>query len=251
MISNITNTLPTMLKHMQKGEQIKNPEFNLMDSINFYKSILPKKKETEFLKHLHLDCVFKVKEEYNSIVSDFNVSIDTMEFLKDFYYEANPENGLILIRSNYEELAILSMILIGSIKELQPENKNRGIFISLAQHFLTYCLNSGYEICKSEDLAVLEKYNEGYDKEVFDNIMFVPTPELNIGTIHFVGIEFNKDILKIFEEYKNVKFTYNEENASFIISMKASDWDRFWEDAPQYLKDEFMSDDNPTRINLC
>ena len=112
MISNITNTLPTMLRHMQKGEQIKNPEFNLVDSINFYKSILPKKKEMEFLKHLHLDCVFKVRDEYLDIISNFNLSIDSLEFLKDFYYEANPENGLILIRSNYEELAILSMILI-------------------------------------------------------------------------------------------------------------------------------------------
>ena len=56
---------------------------------------------------------------------------------------------------------------------------------------------------------------------------------------------------QMFEEYKNVKFTYNEENASFIISMKASDWDRFWESAPQYLKDEFMDDEAPTRLNLC
>lgn len=251
MISNITNTLPALLKHMQNNEQMKNPEFNLIDSINFYKSILPKKKEMDFLKHLHLDCIFKVKDEYNDIISNFNLSIDSLEFLKDFYYEANPENGLILIRSNYEELAILSMILIGSIKELKPEEKNRGIFISLAQHFLTYCLNSGYEICKSEDLAILEKYNDDFDKNVFETITFVPTPEANIGTIHFVGIEFNKDILKIFEEFKNVKFTYNEENASFIITMKATDWDKFWEDAPQYLKDEFMTDDNPTRLNLC
>ena len=45
MISNLTNTLPTLLKHMQNNEQMKNPEFNLIDSINFYKSILPKKKE--------------------------------------------------------------------------------------------------------------------------------------------------------------------------------------------------------------
>jgi hypothetical protein len=48
MISNITNTLPTMLKHMQKGEQIKNPEFNLMDSINFYKSIFYNTKNKTF-----------------------------------------------------------------------------------------------------------------------------------------------------------------------------------------------------------
>ena len=88
MISNITNTLPALLKHMQNNEQMKNPEFNLIDSINFYKSILPKKKEMDFLKHLHLDCIFKVKDEYNDIVSNFNLSVDSLEFLKDFYYEA-------------------------------------------------------------------------------------------------------------------------------------------------------------------
>ena len=163
MISNITNTLPTMLKHMQKGEQIKNPEFNLMDSINFYKSILPKKKEMEFLKHLHLDCVFKVKEEYNSIVSDFNVSIDTMEFLKDFYYEANPENGLILIRSNYEELAILSMILIGSIKELQPYfdlvNYEACEYCFSTVYMWQHAYKTGYVIC--DDFAVIMAESEG------------------------------------------------------------------------------------------
>lgn len=251
MISNITNTLPALLKQMQKNEQMKNPEFSLIDSITFYKSILPRKKEMDFLKHLHLDCIFQVKEEYYDIISNFNLTIDSIEFLKDFYYEASSENGLILIRSNYEELAILSMILIGSIKELNPEFKNRGIFISLAQHFLTFCLNNGYDICKSEDLAILERYNDGFDKEIFESIVIVPTPEANVGTIHFVGIEFNKDILKIFEEYKNVKFTYNEENASFIITMNASDWDKFWSESPQYLKDEFMTDENPVRINLC
>lgn len=250
MISNITNNLPSMLKKMQAQEDIRGAEFDLVESLKFFKSILPKNKEQDGLKHIYFDCIFKLKEKYFDLISNFSLSIDSLEFLKDFYYEIDPDKGRILIRSNLEELAILSMILIGSIKELHPDHQNKGIFISLSQHFLTYCLNNGYEICKSEDLSILEKYNEGYDKEVFEDIVFVPTSDDDIGTIHFVGIEFNKDILTIFENYKNIKFTYNPENASFIISMRSNDWDNFWESAPQYLKDEFMTNEQ-SRVNLC
>jgi hypothetical protein len=250
MISNITNNLPSMLKQMSNGEAPKAIDFDLIETMKFFKSILPKKKEQEGLKHIYFDCIFELKEKYFESITSFNLSIDSIEFLKDFYYEIDSERGRILIRSNLEELAILSMILIGSIKELKPDHQNQGIFISLAQHFLTYCLNNDYEICKSEDLGILEKYNDGFDKEVFEKITFIPTDEEDVGTIHFVGIEFNKDILCIFERYKNVKFTYNEENFSFIISMRSNDWDDFWENSPQYLKDEFMVDEY-SRLNLC
>ena len=250
MISNITNNLPAMLKQMVDGEEPKAVDFDLVESLKFFKSILPKKKEQEGLKHIFFDCIFELTDKYKELVTTFNLSIDSVEFLKDFYYEIDPDRGRILIRSNLEELAILSMILMGSIKELKPDHQNQGIFISLSQHFLTYCLNNGYEICKSEDLGILEKYNEGFDKEVFKNISFIPTHEDDVGTIHFVGIEFNKDILCIFEKYKNVKFTYNEENFSFIISMRSNDWNDFWENSPQYLKDEFMTDEQ-SRLNLC
>lgn len=250
MISNIANNLPSILKRMTEQEKIQGAEFDLIESLKFYKSILPKSKENEGIKHIYLDCIFELKEAHFADLNNFNLSIDSIEFLKDFYYEINTSKGMILIRSNLEELAILSMILIGSIKELNPEHKNKGIFISLAEHFLTFCLNNGYEICKSEDLAFLEKYNDGFDKEFFKNIFFNPTSDTNIGTMHFIGIEFNKDILIIFEKYKNVKFTYNSENASFIISMRSNDWDDFWENAPQYLKDEFISNEQ-NRINLC
>lgn len=250
MISNITNNLPTVLKKMSEQNDIRGAEFDLLESLKFFKSILPKSKEQEGLKHIYLDCNFKLKEKYLNLVTNFNISIDSFEFLKDFYYEINSDTGTILIRSNLEELAILSMVLMGSIKELHPAHKNKGIFISLSQHFLTYCLNNGYEICKSEDLAILEKYNEDFDKEIFESITFSPTDEDHIGTMHFIGIEFNKDILELFEKYKNIKFTYNAENASFIITMRSNDWDLFWESAPQYLKDEFMSNEQ-SRVNLC
>ena len=143
-----------------------------------------------------------------------------------------------------EEFAILSLILIGSIKSLKPENANKSIFISACAIFLDYCLNNDYKVCKESDLALLDEYNKGFDEEIFDGIHLIPTPETYVASFHFIGIEFNKDILSIFEKYKNVKFSFNKENASFVITMASKDWDDFWSSAPDYLKNEVSGVDN-------
>lgn len=245
MISNISNVLPSILKKMKnKDEDLMNLKYDLVETIKFFGSILPNKKGMQCLKHMYLDCVFEFNDdEINYPISSFAITIDTFDFLKDFYYESDEENRKITIRSNYEELAILSLILIGSIKNLKDESdmRNHSIFISLAFHFLSFCINNGYNVCDVSDLKYLEDYNGDFDKIMFKKIYFIPTSEENIGTIHFVGIEFNKDILSIFEKYKNVQFSYNEENASFIITMESKYWDDFWNNAPQYLKDEFVT----------
>jgi hypothetical protein len=138
------------------------------------------------------------------------------------------------------------MIILGSIKDIinDTSNKNQGIFISLVFNFLSFCIKNNYNVCKTEYLKMLETYNEGFDKKMFDNISLFPASEDEIGTFHFIGIQFNKDILCIFENYKNVKFSFNEEDTSFIITMASKDWDDFWSKAPEYLKNEFLSSIN-------
>lgn len=246
MISNISCMLPSLLKNMRDKNNDLNPnnlKYDLVETINFYNSILPKEKALSCLKHMYLDCLFEFHEDVKDSINSFAMTIDTVPFLKDFEYELHPEDGVIIIRSNYEELAILSLILMGSIKNLKKDMEviNQSIFISLAFHFLSFCINNGYKVCNSEDIKYLEDYNVGFDKKMFKKISIYPSSEHHVGTLHFVGIELNKDILIIFEKYKNVKFTYNEENASFIISMAAKDWDDYWIHAPQYLRDEFAS----------
>lgn len=254
MISNISNTLPNLLKKMKDNNSDLNPnglKYNTIDTINFFNSILPNKKTMNCLKHMYLDCLFVLNDEYKNACNSFAITLDTNEFLKDFNYEIYKDDGIIIIRGNYEDLAILSLILIGSIKNLKNEIKtpNQSIFISLAFHFMKFCLDNGYKVCESSDIKYLEDYNQGFDKKMFKSIAFSPTPENKIGTIHFVGIELNNDILSIFEKYKNVKFTYNNENASYIITMAANYWDDFWNNAPQYLKNEF-SDSSTQKIDV-
>ena len=239
-----------MLKRMKEnGSKDVKLKFDLIDTLNFYASILPAKKDMYGLKHIFFDCIFKLKPEYAELLKNFTITLDTFPFLKEFEYILSIEDNMLVIRSNMEELSIFSLILVGSIKTLPIEVKNRGIFISLAMHYLKFCLNSGYKVCDVKDIEALENYNEGFDKEMFETIAFLPTDERFIGTIHFIGIDLNKDILKIFEDYKDVKFTYNEENASFIISMKASYWDDFWKNAPEYLKNEF-GDEQDHKMDL-
>ena len=250
MISNITNALPALLKRLKtKDENIK-MNFDLVEMLNFYGSILPKSKSSFGLKHIFLDCIFRFKDESFDIAEGLQISIDTLPFLKEFEYIIDDENNALIIRSNMEELSIFSLIMITSIRNL-PENevKNHSIFITLAMHYLKFCLECGYNVCTLDDIGVLERYNEGFDNKVFESIGFIPTSERFIGTIHFIGIDLNKDIMKIFEKYKFIKFTYNEENASFIISMKSEDWDDFWNEAPQYLKTEF-NDEAEHQMNI-
>lgn len=239
MISNITNALPVLLKRIRDNEDRKELKFNLSESLNFYDSILPRSKTSYGLKHIYLDCIFRLRDKYRSLISSFQFTIDTQPFIKDFEYITDEDNNLVVIRGNCEEFSIFALTILAAIKNLPQDKKNKGIFISLAFHYLKYCYDSGYKPCSIDDIRLLEKYNEGFDEEVFDSIGFAATDERAVGTIHFVGIDLNKDILKIFENYKDIQFTYNEENASFIISMRARDWDDFWKDAPKYLKDEF------------
>ena len=239
MISNITNALPMLLKRMKSKDESIKLNFDLIESLNFYTSILPKTKSSAGLRHIFLDCIFKLKADKKDMLKTLQLTLDTMPFLKEFDYDIDLDNGFLIVRSNMEELSIFSLIILGSIKSLQPEQKNPGVFISLVKHYMKFCLDAGYNVCKLEDIKTLDDYNGDFDKDTFEAIVFAPTSEKFVGTIHFVGIEFNKDILKIFEKYKDVKFTFNEENASYIISMKAADWDDFWKDAPQYLKNEF------------
>lgn len=240
MISNITNALPVFLKNLKSNDNKPIKEsFNLLESLKFYNSLFPSNKNIIGLKHLYFDVIFKLKPEKIDLLKSFFITADTIDFLKEFKYLLNDENGTISIRGNMEEFAVLSLILIGSIRELKPSDKNKSIFISMCSTFLEYCLNNEYHVCKDADLELLEEYNKGFEEEMFDSIFIIPSPESQVATFHFVGIEFNKDILCIFEKYKNVSFTYNNENASFIISMKADDWDDFWNNAPEYLKNEF------------
>jgi len=239
MISNITNALPALLKRLEtKDENIK-MNFDLVEMLNFYSSILPKEKSSYGLRHIFLDCMFKLKDESYDIVNGLQITLDTMPFLKEFEYVIDNDNKVLIIRSNLEELSIFALIMISSIKNLPSVEYKPSIFISLAMHYLKFCIESGYKVCPIDDVEILEKYNGDFDKMMFESIAFIPTSEAFIGTIHFIGIDLNKDIMKIFEKYKFIKFTYNEENASFIISMKSEDWNDFWNDAPQYLKTEF------------
>ena len=238
-----------MLKHMKETGQaadMNKLSWDLVEAIKFYQAILPKDKAMSCLKHFHLDVMFKLNEEHKKALNSFCITLDTHPFLKDFDYIIDNENGVLTIRSNYENLAIFSLIMIGSIKNLPDiyEKKNKSIFVSLAYHFITYCIRNGYNVCETDCVKVLEDYNEGFDKEWFDEVAVSPTSDKAVGTIHFIGIEMKKEILSIFEKYSYVKFTYNEENASFIISMKSNDWDDFWSNAPKWLKDEFMPEEN-------
>ena len=244
MISNITNALPIFLKNIKNhGEGSSEREsFNLVESLKFYNSIFPKDtKGLVGLKHLYFDIIFKLKEDKLDLLKNFFITIDTLDFLKEFKYILDDENGLIIMRGNIEEFGILSLILIGSIRELQPNEANKSIFISACRMFLEYCLNNDYKVCKETDLELLEEYNKGFDEMMFDSISVAPTPDVYVGTFHFVGIEMGSYILTIFEKYKNVKFSYNKENASFIITMDSNDWDDFWSKAPDFLKNEFQN----------
>lgn len=248
MISNITNSLPALLKHMKDTGHAENASklsFSLVEAIKFYQSILPVDKAMSCLKHLHIDVSFKLNKDHRDALSSFCITLDTHPFLKDFDYIQDVENGVLTIRSNYENLAIFSLLMIGSIKNLpdREEKKNKSVFVSLAYHFITYCINNGYNVCETEMVKLLEDYNEGFDSEWFDSVSLTPTSDKAVGTIHFIGIELKKEILAIFEKYSYVKFTYNEDNASFIISMKSNDWDDFWSNAPKWLIDEFKTED--------
>lgn len=245
MISNITNALPVFLKKIKTNdEELEREPFNLIESFKFYGSIFPKESGLIALKHLYFDIIFKLKEDKIDLLRSFFITIDTLDFLKEFKYIINEENGIIVIRSNMEEFAILSLILVGSIRSLRPEHSNKSIFISACSIFLEYCLNHDYKVCKDSDLEILNEYNKGFNDEVFESVHLVPTPDTYMGSFHFIGIELNKDILKIFEKYKNVKFSYNSENASFVITMASQDWDDFWTNAPDYLKNEVSTVSN-------
>lgn len=246
MISNITNALPIFLKNIKNnGETIDKSPFNLIESLKFYNSIFPKdNKGLVGLKHLYFDIIFKLKKEHFDVLKTFYISIDTIDFLKEFKYILDVDHGVIVMRGNMEEFGILSLILIGSIKEIQPNEANKSIFISACEKFLEYCLNNDYKVCKNVDLEVLSSYNAGFNETMFEYISILPTLDVNVGTFHFVGIDFNSYILSIFEKYKNVKFSYNKENASFIISMDSNDWDDFWENAPESLKNEMTMFEN-------
>jgi hypothetical protein len=249
MISNITNVLPLLLKRLKERDDTIKLDFDLIEMLNFYESILPRTKTLCGLRHIYLDCVFKIKPELIESLDTLILGIETLPFVKDFDYILDKDNHMVVIRSNMEELSVFSLIMLGAIKNLPTESKNPGILVSLVFNYLKFCVQSGYNICKSEDLKLLETYNGGFDQNVCEAIMFAPTSEKYVATMHFVGIELNKDIMKIFEKYKDVKFTYNEENASFIVSMRSADWDDFWKDAPQYLKDEFSNDSRKTDIS--
>lgn len=245
MISNITNALPALLKKMQDREEVVNPNeltFSLVETIKFYQSILPKDKSMACLKHMFIDCEFVFNEKYAAALKDFTITLDTHPFLKNFDYDVNLEEGSLIIRSSYQELAIFSLVILGAVKNIVPEIdvKNKSIFVSLVYHFIKYCIENGYNVCEVEDLKMLEIFNAGFDTEALKAVKLMPTQEDSYGTIHFIGIDLNKDILVIFEKYNDVKFTYNQEDASFIISMRSSDWNDFWLNAPQYLKNEFV-----------
>lgn len=241
MISKVTNGLPSLLKKMKnKGGELE--PFNLVESIKFYASIMGADNKLCGLSHIFLDFVFELKEDKADLLEKFTIDVSTIEFLKDFTYFIDLENHLLVIRGNLEELATLSMVLIGSIKDIKPDVPNQSVFSSMCELFLKYCINSGYNVCKATDIEVLEEYNKGFNEKLFQNIKILPAPDNYISTFHFVGIQL-LDVIQIFEKYKNIKFTYNKENASFIITMTAFNWYDYWNNvASEGLKNELAPD---------
>ena len=245
MISNITNALPVFLKQIKTNEgTLEKEPFNLIESFKFYGSIFPKDAGLIGLKHFYFYIVFKLKKEKINLLKSFFILFDKINFLKEIKYIIDEENGIIIFRANMEEYAILSLILIGSIKSLKPNNADKSIFISACGIFLEYCLNNDYKVCKESDLNLIDEYNKGFDEEMFESFHMMPTSEANVATFHFIGIEFNKDVMTIFEKYKDVKFSYNKENASYVITMDSQNWDDFWSSAPEYLKNEVSGTNN-------
>ena len=240
MISNITNAEQFLLKDAEKNSDDHDPE--LIKAFKFFNSLMSETKSLIALKHLYLDVIFKLKPEKQNLMKSFFITIDTLDFVKDFDYILDTENNLIVIRGSLDEFSILSLVLLGSIKDLKkshPEMNNKGIYISIAQHYLQFCLNSGYNACKKNDIEILKEYNKGFDEEIFEDIAVIKSSQDYKATIHFIGVPLTKDVLCIFEKYKEVKFDFNEKDASFIITMGACEWDDFWLHAPQYLKDDF------------
>ena len=238
MISNITNADPFLKKEAEKGNN-ENNESELIKAFKFFNSLFPENKSLVALKHLYIDMVFRLKPDKIDLIKSFFITIDTLDFVKDFTYVLDSENGLIVIRGSLDEFSILSLVLLGSIKNLKPEVKNKGIFISVAKNYLQFCLDNGYKACKKSDIKILEDYNEGFEEEIFDNIAIIQSADNYKATFHFIGVPLTKDILCIFEKYKDVKFDFNEKDASFIITMGACEWDDFWLHAPQNMKDDY------------
>ena len=100
MISNITNALPVFLKNIKNhGQDSEREQFNLIESLKFYNSIFPKDtKGLVGLKHLYFDIIFKLKEDKLDSLKSFFITIDTLDFLKEFKYVLDAENGIITIR---------------------------------------------------------------------------------------------------------------------------------------------------------
>lgn len=104
MICNISNALPAIVKSMKEGNAP--TEYNPVETMKFFRSILPVKKGDQCLKHMHLDCIF----EFNENVPPLTITLDTLPFLKDFDYIQNEK--FLLIRGSYEDLAVLSLLLV-------------------------------------------------------------------------------------------------------------------------------------------
>jgi len=239
MISKVTNALPAFLKKMKTKENELDP-FNLIESIKFYASIMGKDNKLCAFSHIYLDFIFEMNDNTVDLLNSFNIDVSSFNFLRDFSYSIDNNKHLLVIRGNLEELATLSMVLIGSIKDIQPDVPNKSVFVSMCELFLKFCINSGYNVCKESDINVLEEYNSGFNEKLFKHITVLPTPDSYISSYHFIGIQL-LDVIKIFEKYKNIKFTYNKENAAFIITMSAFDWNDYWTNiASEGIKNELV-----------
>ena len=94
---------------------------------------------------------------------------------------SNNGSSMALQRANNEGIPSyhLSAKKFGSEELLAEE-----ILEVLSKYQIDMIFLAGY--MRMLHISILEKYNEGYDKEVFEDIVFVPTSDDDIGTIHFV-----------------------------------------------------------------
>ena len=81
------------------------------------------------LKHMYIDCEFVFNDEYAKALTNFTITLDTHPFLKSFDYEVDFENGGLIIRSSYQNLAIFSMMILGSGSAVQFMN-HPGTFLT-------------------------------------------------------------------------------------------------------------------------
>lgn len=100
-----------------------------------------------------------MKDGAYDISSGLQMTMDTMPFLREFDYVIDGANGTLTIRGNMEELSVFSLIMVAAVRNLPEAEHKQSVFVSLAMHYLKFCVESGYSACQIGDIEALEKYN--------------------------------------------------------------------------------------------